>query len=234
MKRIYLIVLAASFISASAILSANAQQATPYQVEYQTPQNYKDFRFSIGGGYAFRLGKVQKTGDSKIDDMNKKLRHGFTVDADAQYFFKEGWGLGLNANYCSASTSGDNITIPGLNQSVNYKETQSFLYVGPSFVGRNESEKFLLVSNFGIGPLFVNSDMNLSGVNINGSKTTIGINAGVAGEYKVNSKTGVGLKLSYVMGTIDNMNVEGQNYKSEEKISVSNLMATLFISFRSW
>ncbi len=76
--------------------------------------------------------------------------------------------------------------------------------------------------------------MNLSGVNINGSKTTIGINAGVAGEYKVNSKTGVGLKLSYVMGTIDNMNVEGQNYKSEEKISVSNLMATLFISFRSW
>ena len=50
----------------------------------------------------------------------------------------------------------------------------------------------------------------------------------------MSGKTGVGLKLSYVVGTIDNLNVEGQNMKSKEKISVSNLMATLFISFRSW
>ena len=36
--------------------------------------------------------------------------------------------------------------------------------------------------------------------------------------------------------TIDAINVEGQNLqlKSDEKISVSNLMVTAFISFRSW
>ena len=153
MKRIYFIALATAFICASAVSSATAQQATPYEVESRTPGNYKDFRFAIGGGYAYRLGKIAKTGDSKIDDMNKKLRHGFTIDADAQYFFKESWGLGLNANYCSANTSGDNITItlPGIDRSVNYKETQSFLYVGPSFVGRNGSEKFLLATHFGFG-----------------------------------------------------------------------------------
>ncbi len=234
MKRIYFIALAAAFICASAISSATAQQATTYEVEYQTPQNYKDFRFAIGGGYAYRLGKTEKTGNQAVDDMNKKLRHGFTVDADAQYFFKESWGLGLNANYCSANTSGDNVTIPGIDQSVNYKETQNFLYVGPSFVGRNESDKFLLITNVGIGPLFFKADMNLNGRNFIGKKTTLGVNAGVAGEYKVSSKTGIGLKLSYVMGTIDNIDVEGQNVKSDEKISVSNLMATLFISFRSW
>lgn len=234
MKRIYFIALAAAFICASAISSATAQQTTAYGVEYQTPKNYKDFRFAIGGGYAYRLGKVEKTGNTAVDDMNKKLRHGFTVDADAQYFFKETWGLGLNANYCSANTSGDNVTIPGIDQSVNYKETQNFLYVGPSFVGRNESDKFLLITNVGIGPLFFNADMNLNGRNFIGKKTTLGVNAGVAGEYKISSKTGIGLKLSYVMGTIDNMDVEGQNVKSDEKISVSNLMATLFISFRSW
>ncbi|MEA4905843.1 MAG: outer membrane beta-barrel protein [Petrimonas sp.] len=236
MKRIYFIALTAAIICTSAISPATAQQATSYQVEYQAPQNYKDFRFAIGGGYAFRLGKVEKTGNSQLDDMNNQLRHGFTVDADAQYFFKESWGLGLNTNYYSAGTSGDNVTIPELGQSANYKETQSFLYVGPSFVGRNESEKFLLVTNIGVGPLFFNSDMNLNGVNLNGSKTTIGINAGIAGEYKVSSKTGLGLKLSYVLGTIDAINVEGQNLQlsSDEKISVSNLMVTAFISFRSW
>ena len=60
--------LAAAFICASAVSSATAQQATPYEVEYQTPGNYKDFRFAIGGGYAYRLGKIAKTGDSKIMD----------------------------------------------------------------------------------------------------------------------------------------------------------------------
>ncbi len=59
MKRIYLIVLAATFISASAILSANAQQATPYQVEYQTPQNYKDFRFPLAVVMLFDWGKCK-------------------------------------------------------------------------------------------------------------------------------------------------------------------------------
>ena len=234
MKRIYFIALAATIICVSAISSVTAQQATAYEVEYQTPESYKDFRFAIGGGYAYRLGKTEKTGNTALDDMNKKLRHGFAVDADAQYFLKETWGLGLNANYCSASTSGNNITISGIDQSVNYKETQSFLYFGPSLVGRKESAKFLLISNFGVGALFFNSDMNLSGRNLTGKKTTLGINTGVAGEYKVSSRTGIGLKLSYVMGTIDSINVEGQNVKSEEKISVSNLMATVFVSFRSW
>lgn len=234
MKRIYFIALAAAIICASAISSATAQQATAYEVEYQTPQNYKDFRFAIGGGYAYRLGKVEKTGNTALDDMSKKLRHGFAVDADVQYFFKETWGLGLNANYCSASTSGNNVTIPGTDITGNYKETQNFIYVGPSFVGRNESDKFLLLTNVGIGPLFFNADMNLNGRNLIGRKTTLGLNAGIAGEYKVSGKTGIGLKLSYVMGTIDNMNVEGQNMKSDEKISVSNLMATVFVSFRSW
>lgn len=234
MKRIYFIALAAAFICASAGSSATAQQTSPYQVEYQTPQHYKDFRFAIGGGYAYRMGKIDKSGDSKIDEMNKKLRHGFTVDADAQYFFNESWGLGLNANYSSANTSGENVTLSGVDQAVNYKETQNVIYVGPSFVGRTESEKFLLITNIGIGPLFFNADMNFNGRNLTGNKTTLGLNAGIAGEYKVSSKTGIGLKLSYIVGSIENLNIEGQNVKSDEKISVSNLMATVFVSFRSW
>ncbi len=89
-----------------------------YEVEYQKPESYKDFRIAIGGGYAFRLGKIEKTGDPGIDDLNKQLRHGFNIDADAQYFFKESWGLGLNANYCVSSTSGSNISLPDMDQPV--------------------------------------------------------------------------------------------------------------------
>ena len=234
MKRIYLMISMAAFCLAAFFAPAAAQQAAPYEVEYQTAPKYKDFRFAIGGGYAYRLGEEEKTGNAALDAMNKKLRHGFTVDADAQYFFKETWGLGLNANFCSASTSGNNVKFPDLDNAVNYKETQNFIYFGPSFVGRMESEKFMMITNVGFGPLFFNTDMNFNGQSVTGNKATLGVNAGIAGEYKLNGKTGVGLKLSYVIGTIDNLNVEGTNVSMDQEISVSNLMVTAFISFRSW
>ncbi|WP_298645805.1 outer membrane beta-barrel protein [uncultured Proteiniphilum sp.] len=234
MKRIYSIVLAAAVIFGLSPVTVLAQEKTSYEVEYQTPQGYKDFRFSIGGGYAFRLGKIEKTGDTKVDDLNKKLRHGYTVDADAQYFFKEGWGLGLNVNYCSSSTSGSNIDIPEYGNANSYKESQNVLFVGPSFAGRNETDRFLLVSSFAIGPMFYMDKMTIDGRLLDGTKTTMGFNAGVAGEYKLNAKTGIGLKLSYTLGTINSINLEGQNVEYDEPASISNLMATVFLSFRSW
>lgn len=234
MKQIYFIVFAAAVMGMLAVSPVTAQQATSFEVEYIAPQSYKDFRLSVGGGYAFRLGKIQKTGDAKLDDVSKQLRHGFTVDADAQYFFKESWGLGLNVNYCSSPASGDNLDIPNIGHVNKYKESQNVLFVGPSFAGRNESEKFLLVSSFAIGPMFYMDNANLDGVDLNLSSTTFGFNAGVAGEYKLNDKTGLGLKLSYTLGSITSLKSGKQTEKLEEPVSVSNLMITAFISFRSW
>ena len=204
-----------------AFSSAFAQQASPYEIEYQSSANDNKFRVAVGGGYAYRLGKAQ-------DELSKKLHHGFAVDADAQYFFRETWGVGLNANFCSANTSGNNLN----NGTANYKETQNFTYTGLSLVGRNESEKFSLITNIGFGPLFFNTDMNINGRNFVGKKVTAGINGGIAGEYRINPKTGIGIKVSYVMATIEDIDIEGEKKKYDEKISLSNLMGTLFISFR--
>lgn len=235
MKQFYFIAVAAVAFCASAISPVTAQQASSYGTEDQPFSSYKDFRVAVGGGYAYRLGKIEETSDPEIDDMNKKLRNGFVIDVDAQYFFKESWGVGLNANLCTASTSGSGFTLPGLNQTINsYEETQRCLYVGPAFAARSESDKFLLVTSIGIGPLVFLDDITIEGVEGNGNKTTVGINAGVSGEYKMNNRMGLGLKLSYTMGTINSINFEGQNISSDEKINVSNLMITAFLSFRSW
>lgn len=234
MKQTYLIISITAFFLAAALRSANAQQPTDYGVEDQAPGNYKDFRFAIGGGYAYRLGKDEKTGDAGLDNMSKELRHGFAIDAEAQYFFKDTWGLGLNANFCSANGSAGNVQFPDLDHAVNYKETQNIIYFGPSFVSRNETEKFLFISHIGFGPVFFNVDMNYSGQSITGNKATLGVNAGIAGEYRINNKTGLGLKLSYVTGSIDKINIENSNVEMENNISLSNLMVTLFLSFRTW
>lgn len=233
MKHTYFIAIAAAIVCTSTFSTALAQQSSSYQVEYQTPQRYKDFRFTVGGGYAYRLGEREKGSDPASEKFSKQLMHGFAIDLDGQYFFKESWGLGLNANYVSNSASGDNITIPNVG-SGKVTEKQGFLYIGPSFASRSEFNRFLLIYNLGLGPLFFTDDITYNGMTATGKATTLGLNAGVAGEYKISGKTGVGLKLSYTMGTINSINVEGRNIKSEEKISVSNLMITAFISFRSW
>jgi hypothetical protein len=218
---------------ASFFFTLAAQQLSNQDMD-QNP-SYKDFRFSIGGGYACRLGKIEETSDPKIDDMNKKLRNGFAIDAEAQYFFRKSWGIGLNANLCTASTSGSGFTLPGLDQIINsYEETPRCFYIGPAFSTRSENDKFLLVTSVGIGPLFFMDNITIDGIEMNGNKTTVGINAGFSGEYKMNNKMGLGLKLSYTIGTISSINFEGQNIQPDEKINVSNLMITAFLSFRSW
>jgi hypothetical protein len=234
MKQNYFIVLASAVFIILAASPAVAQQSSPYKVEYQTPQIYKDFRLSIGGGYAFRLGKIKKTGDAKLDDINKQLRHGFTVDADAQYFFRESWGLGVNANFCSSFTSGNNLTIPDFGTVNSYKESQNVLFLAPSFAGRSESEKFLLISSVAVGPIFYSDNMTFNGATVNGTTTTVGFNAGMSGEYKLNAKTGIGLKLSYTLGVVNSINVQGRKVKYDEPANVSNLMATVFLAFRTW
>jgi hypothetical protein len=235
MKRFYSIVLVAVIFSVLPFTPVSAQRDVSYEVEQPVAPSYKDFRFAIGGGYALRLGKIEKTGDDHWDNTSKKLRHGFTVDADAQYFFREGWGLGLNVNYCSTTISGNDLYFADLGRTANsYKESQNILFVGPSYVGRNQSEKLLLVSSIAIGPLFYMNPATLDGVVIKSNATALGINAGLSGEYKVNATTGVGLKLSYTLGNVNSLKVEGTKVKMEEAFNLSNLMLTAFISFRSW
>lgn len=234
MKQLITIVLTAFALCAMSLpVSVYGQGNNSYEVEYIPHESHKDFRFAVGGGYAMRLGKVLETGNAKLDDMSKSLRHGYNIDADAQYFFKESWGLGVNVNWNSSAASSENVTLLG-SELNSYKETQSILYAGPSFVTRNEGEKFLLVSSIGLGPLFYFNDATMDGVVINGRKTTFGVNAGIAGEYKLNAKTGVGLKLSYTLGSIDSINLDGRSNDLEETITLSNLMISAFISFRRW
>lgn len=231
MKRIYLAIFATVIIFLLAVPPVTAQQNTMPEEESMALKGYKDLRFAIGGGYASRIGKIEKTGDSKIDDLSKKLRNGFSIDAEGQYFFKEKWGLGLNVNYCSSSTSGNNIDFPNVDRTiVNYRESQHFLFAGPSYAVRAESSKFLLIASVAIGPLFYINSATLDGMAFNGNETVLGSHLGITGEYKLNEKTGVGLKISYTEGVIDTVDMNNK----EIKFSATNFIASAFISFRTW
>ncbi|MDD2476490.1 MAG: outer membrane beta-barrel protein [Dysgonamonadaceae bacterium] len=215
----------------SQITDATLQHA----VEYQEDIKYKDFRFAVGGGYAYRVGTVERTNDQVIDDMNKKLRNGFTIDADAQYFFKRTWGLGLNANMSSFSTSGSGFTIPDFDGPIrSYDETKRIIYIGPTYALRHETDKFLLIGTIGLGPIFYADNMTINGVEVNGTQTGLGTNISLAGEYKMSNTLGLGIKLSSTGGSIESLTINGQNVKADQVIGLSNIGVSLYLSFRSW
>ena len=218
----------------SQITDSKPQQEVEY--EQNAEPKFKDFRIAVGGGYAYRVGTTEKTNDQIIDDMNKKLRHGFTVDADAQYFFKRTWGLGLNVNMSSFSTTANgSFKLPGEEQTINsYDETQRIIYVGPTFASRYESDKFLLIASIGLGPIFYADNMTINGFEVNGTQTGLGTNISLSGEYKMSNTMGLGVKFSSTGGSIESLKVNGQNVKADQVIGLSNIGVSLYLSFRSW
>lgn len=224
-------ILAAAFIFS---LQSFSQESFDSGVFSGNNPVYKDFRMSIGGGYAYRLGKVAKTGDRTIDDMSNDLKTGFSIDGDMQYFFKESWGLGLNVHYIKSTTSGIDVSIPNYGFVNLYEESQNTIFVGPAFVTRNETDAFLFVSTIGLGPLFFIDDMTADGVLIRGKATTLGMSVSLSGEYKINERIGAGLKLALVAGSTKSLTVHGQKTEFEEAMSLSSLSIGAFLSFRSW
>ena len=198
----------------------NSDKLTTRKLGRSTPEyeNYKNFRFTIGGGYAHWLGENQGTGGSSLDQFSSDLRHGYNLEAEAQYYFHEYVGVGLNTNFVKHSK--DEMSELGI------RETDKMLFVGPTCNFRYESGKWGLYSGIGLGAIFYNGEVDLSSTHATVKHTTLGLNYGISGEYRLSKTVGAGLKLSYTAGSfkIDNTN---------DRFSVSNLMITGFISFRT-
>lgn len=190
-------------------------------------ENYKNLRFTVGGGYAYWLGKLMKTGDGKLDDFSSGLRNGYNLDVEAQYFFKEHLGIGLNASYIKQSNSeSGTLNIPDVGPVDNYKESNKLIYVGASCVLRFENEKWGFYASAGFGPIFYTNTGEIPTMQISISKTAFGSYIGVAGEHRFNHNVGAGLKIAATSGTLK---IDGL----DDRLSVSNLMITGFISFRT-
>lgn len=184
-------------------------------------------RITLGGGYTYRLGKIEKSGYKDADDFMKGLRNGFNLDFDFQNYFDDSWGLGLNISYAlqSKKHNGD-LSIPG-GVVYDYKESHSYIYVGPQFVARAENDKWGFYMGAGIGPIFYFiSAKERRGKTLDISKTAFGSYLGLAGEYRITQSFGVGLKLSAIAGMANVPEL------GNDKQNVSNFHLTGFISFR--
>lgn len=196
--------------------------------------SYKNFRFTLGGGYAYWIGKQMKSGNEALDALSSDLRNGYNLTMDVQYFFQEHSGIALNGYFIERSVSAsDVLPIPGATEYINagYKEKNRLTYVGAAYVYRWENNKWGFYLSGGFGPLFYHNksglfDVNLSDKTNSFNKVAFASNLSVSGERRINRYLGAGLKVALTAGTIkiDNM---------ADRMSVSDLMFSGFISFRT-
>ena len=126
-----------------------------------------------------------------------------------------------------------NFTLPNIEGTIlTYNEAQRIIYVGPSFATRLETKKFLLSSTIGIGAIFFIVNTTINGEENNGKQTSLGTNITLSGEYKMNNKLGLGIKLSSTSGKIGSVNLNGHDVKMIEDLSLSTTTVCLLLSYR--
>lgn len=190
-------------------------------------KQFHDFRFTIGGGYARRLGEIEKTNDAQVNKILDGLINGYNIDFSMQYYLKQYWGIGINA-YLNRQASDESQVEINRTMYNDARESTNHIYVGPSFCVRTDlSSLFTFHGSVGLGMLYYIDRFEFGDQSITYQKPVFASYVSAAVDYNINNNMGAGLKLSVGGGT-----VAGEDFGKTERLSVSNFMLTGYLSFR--
>ena len=151
MKRILFVlamILVASAVSAQEIVTSDTT----------VNSSYPSWRIGVQGGYAHRLGKV--------DRNTKKMKNGFGFSADATWYFMQSFGVGLKYDAHSASNS-EYVTVTyddGSQESGKMKENVNVWFLGPmiSYRALSKNMRHAFIMNLGVGYINYKKKVTLS------------------------------------------------------------------------
>ena len=183
-------------------------------VYYTTPnpsvnESAPRFRLAVQGGYGYRLGKYQETGQSIIDQHNKRLKKGFVYGADINWFTASEMGFGLKYSNMH-SKSEDMITITYDNGSIEsgeYTDMVDLRFFGPTFASRHVSQdnRCIFLLDFGLGYLsYTNNGRIIHPMSIKGG--TLGFCADAGVDFRLMNSIYLGATLSMIGGTLSSYN----------------------------
>jgi hypothetical protein len=190
-------------------------------------KKYPDIRIGAGVGYSYRLEKVpENAGDFK--EYLQKLKSGFNIEAEADYFIKKSYGIGLRYNFFRASNYMDNVTFVIANGHSfdtvvgNMGDDIRINYIGPAFYYRffNKSEKIAWLIGVSLGyARFVNNGTLLS-EDVKFSSSTAGISASFGADIFVMKNMAIGLNLSIDLGTLTSITKTYMGTTTTKKLAV--------------
>lgn len=214
MKRILFVlamILVASAVSAQEIVTSDTT----------VNSSYPSWRIGVQGGYAHRLGKVDRNMDQVLVDHTKKMKNGFGFSADATWYFMQSFGVGLKYDAHSASNS-EYVTVTyddGSQESGKMKENVNVWFLGPMISYRvlSKNMRHAFIMNLGAG--YINYKDNVTLIDpyiIKGS--SVGYLYEIGYDYNIKKNVAIGAMLTMISGSLYNYQTNASG--SWEKVSL--------------
>lgn len=181
-------------------------------VPYYRRDGHSAFDVVLGGGYTYRTASIDPNLNQFLKDYIKGIKSGFVIGADAVYYFTDQYGAGLKYNSAFYSNRVDNVIITypdGTVRNGTVSDRIHISFIGPAFHTRKftgMTENCLSLS-MAIGYMKYYNDSKVIDPIIFNSET-LGIAVDASYEFQLGDATSLGVRLSYVTGTLTELDVE--------------------------
>ncbi|WP_207433644.1 outer membrane beta-barrel protein [Sabulibacter ruber] len=200
----------------------------PETSEYQySEQAFSRYRLGVSGGWSYRIARTADGLQPFYKEYIDNLKQGFHINGDAAYYFNEQMGAGLRYSTYHAANELDNVTATmpdGTTVTGTLSDKINITYVGPYFSSRtlNRNKLNAWIFNVGFGylgytdkALQVNERYTFKG-------STFGLSADAGYDMRISKKLSVGLQISFVTGTLRQMEVSNGTTTQKIKLQPEN------------
>lgn len=190
-------------------------QYTPKKDEIKYLEDHKKLRLSIRGGMSFLTGSNTGEANANLSEARDQMQSGLQFGADIHYFTSEftGWGLKFASFTSDASTNVSVLQNNGSSVTREYSENLVNRFYGPSFTTRilSSNAKNIYTLGFAMGYVDYTNNVNFFGDNYVVKSNALGLSWTAGWDLMLNDYLGVGLTLSYTMGTLSRFRADGAN-----------------------
>ncbi len=186
-------------------------------------QSFPKMRINVEGGYSYRTVKVPSGIPTELKNYINDLKKGFNLSVDLAYYFHREYGVGIHFSYASSASFMDNIyyinELTGESGVGSMKDDIALTFVGFGITHRKliGAGNMLMISNITVGPLLYNDDARFIDFYMDIEGSTLALHGLFGVDYLLSERLGIGVSLSYVLGSLDRIKVNGKYIHLEEK-----------------
>jgi len=187
------------------VSDVQAHQIVGYKPEFP------HWRLAFNAGWSCRTAPFADSLSPSEKEYLKKLRNGFNISLDANYFFTEMFGAGFKYDFFKSSTS-----------QYGGKESISITFAGPAFAMRlyDRNKTNCLFMNYSIGYMGYMGKAELSGQSGTRKGSTAGFVTEIGYDIALSKNWSAGVQLSLLSGILteytENINGVTQKVKLEK------------------
>lgn len=222
-----------SIVALLLLLSSSTIHAQDYSTIRAKDRRAKDrrsdfprFRFTLQGGWSYRLAKVADDIPAAFKQYYKNLKPGFNLGADAGYFFTQEIGVGLKYAYYHAGNELSGVSVTdesGQTRTGLMKNQINIHYIAPAFYYRfaTESDKLVFLAGASIGYLrYIDNGVLVDSYNLTGG--TVGLGFEFGADYMITEHFAIGANIGLIGGSLSKVKMDNGTTQQEIELEEDN------------